>query len=64
MFSRFGLVRVLARVQALAILLIAGAALAEDKEPFAILQLGGAENGASTTTAPASARQRRLNLIR
>jgi hypothetical protein len=40
MFKRFGLIRVLARGQALALLLFANAALAEDKEPFAILELG------------------------
>jgi hypothetical protein len=37
-----GSIRALARGQALALLLMAGAALAEDKEPLAILQLGGA----------------------
>ena len=42
MFKRVGLIRVLARGQALALLLIAGAALAEDKEPLAIIELGAA----------------------
>jgi hypothetical protein len=42
MFKRLGLIRVLARGQALALLLIAGAAFAEDKEPLAILELGAA----------------------
>ena len=42
MLNRIGLVRVLTRGQALALLLIAGAALAEDKEPTVILQLGAA----------------------
>jgi hypothetical protein len=37
-----GSIRALARGQALALLLMAGAALAEDKEPLALLQLGGA----------------------
>jgi hypothetical protein len=37
-----GLIRALARGQALALLLIAGAALAEDKEPLAIFELGAA----------------------
>jgi hypothetical protein len=40
MFMR--LIRALSRGQALALLLMAGAAMAEDKEPLAILQLGGA----------------------
>ena len=42
MFKRFGLIRVLARGQALALLLFAGAALAEDTEPLAVLELGAA----------------------
>ena len=42
MSKRLGLIRVLARGQALALLLIAGAASAEDKEPFAIFELGAA----------------------
>jgi hypothetical protein len=42
MFKRFGLIRVLARGHALALLLIAGAALAEDKDPLAIFELGAA----------------------
>jgi len=53
MFNRFGLVRVFARGQVLALLLIAGAASAGDKEPLAILQLGaagewGLNNGGSS----------------
>jgi hypothetical protein len=42
MFKLLGLIRVLAHGQALALLLIAGAALAEDKEPLAIFELGAA----------------------
>jgi hypothetical protein len=64
MFKRLGLIRVLARGQALALLLIAGAALAEDKDPLAIFELGAAGEWASTAEALASARQRRSNLRR
>jgi hypothetical protein len=42
MSALLGLIRVLARGQALALLLIAGAAFAEDKEPVAIVELGAA----------------------
>jgi hypothetical protein len=42
MSTLLGLIRVLARGQALALLLIAGTALAEDKEPLAIFELGAA----------------------
>jgi len=42
MFKRVGLTSVLARGHALAFLLIAGAALAEDKEPLAVIELGAA----------------------
>jgi hypothetical protein len=42
MSTLLGLIRVLARGQALALLLIAGAAFAEDKEPLAIIELGAA----------------------
>jgi hypothetical protein len=40
MFKRYGLVRALARGQVLAFLLATGTALAEDKEPLAVIQLG------------------------
>jgi hypothetical protein len=57
--NRFGLVRVLARGQALALLLIAGAALAEDKEALAILQLGAARewglNSGASSFGPTAA---------
>ena len=59
MSKRLGLIRVLARGQALALLLIAGAALAEDKEPLAIFELGAAGewgfNGGSASFGPAAA---------
>ena len=59
MFSRFGLIRVLARVQALALLLFANAASAEDKEPFAMLELGAAAewglNGGGSSFGPSAA---------
>jgi hypothetical protein len=42
MSALHGLIHVLARGQALALLLIAGAAFAEDKEPVAIVELGAA----------------------
>jgi hypothetical protein len=42
MSALLGLIRVLARGQALALLLIAEAAFAEDKEPVAIVELGAA----------------------
>jgi hypothetical protein len=42
MSRRFGLIRALARGQALALLLFAGAALAEDREPFAVFEFGAA----------------------
>ena len=42
MFKRLGLIRALARGHALALLLFAGAALAEDKEPLAVFELGAA----------------------
>ena len=64
MLNRFGLVRVLARGQALALLLIAGAALAEDKEALAILQLGAAREWGLNSGASSFGRQRRLNLTR
>ena len=58
-------IRALARGQALALFLMASAAMAEDMEPLAILQLGARRrSGASTMEALASARQRRSNLIR
>ena len=67
MFKRFGL-SVLARGQALALLLFTGAALAGDKEPLAVLELGAAGewgvNSANSRLRLASARQRRLNLPR
>ena len=40
MSTLLGLIRVLARLHALALLLMAGVALAEDKEPLAIFELG------------------------
>lgn len=42
MFKCLGLIRALARGQALALLLFAGAALAEDKQPLAVFELGAA----------------------
>jgi hypothetical protein len=58
MFKPHGLMRAFARGQALALLLIAGAALAEDREPVAILELGVAGewgfNG-SSSIGPAAA---------
>jgi len=54
-----GLIRALARGQMLALLLIAGAALAEDKEPVAIFELGAAEewslNGGRSSFGPTAA---------
>lgn len=59
MFTRLGLIRVLARGQALALLLMAGAALAEDKEPIAIFELGVAGewglNSGSSSFGPTAA---------
>ena len=42
MTKRVGLFRALARGQALALLLVAGPALSEDKDPLAIIELGAA----------------------
>src|SRR6202021_182409 len=59
MFKLLGLIRVLAHGQALALLLIAGAALAEDKEPLAIFELGAAGewgfNSGSSSFGPTAA---------
>jgi hypothetical protein len=59
MFTRLGLIRVLARGQALALSLMAGAALAEDKEPLAIFELGVAGewglNSGSSSFGPTAA---------
>ena len=59
MFKCFGLIRVLARGQALALLLFANAASAEDKEPFAMLELGAAAewglNGGGSSFGPSAA---------
>src|SRR3984957_11850326 len=59
MFKLLGLIRVLTRGQALAFLLIAGAALAEDKEPLAIFELGAAGewgfNNGSSSFGPTAA---------
>lgn len=58
MFKRFGL-SVLARGQALALLLFTGAALAGDKEPLAVLELGAAGewgvNSANSSFGPTAA---------
>lgn len=59
MSIRLGLIRALARGQMLALLLIAGATLAEDKEPVAIFELGAAEewslNGGRPSFGPTAA---------
>ena len=59
MLKCLGLIRVLARGQALALLLTAGPALAEDKEPFAVFELGAAGewelNSAGSAFGPTAA---------
>jgi hypothetical protein len=59
MSKRLGLIRALARGQVLALLLFAGAALAEDKEPFAVFELGAAGewglNGGGSSFGPTAA---------
>jgi hypothetical protein len=59
MFKLFGLIRVLARGQAFALLLFATTASAGDKEPLAVLELGAAGewglNSASSGFGPAAA---------
>jgi hypothetical protein len=59
MIKRLGLIRGLTRGGPLALLLVAGAALAEDKEPLAIFELGAAGewglNSGSSSFGPTAA---------
>lgn len=59
MFKHLGLIRVLARGYALALFLFTGAALAGDKEPLAVLELGAAGergvNSANSSFGPTAA---------